>query len=998
MEPTDHNRAACAQKHADRHPDGSPNSSLDSDFDAARPKTEIAQRKMRANLRANLFGAPSDPVRLGRFVILERLGQGGMGVVYSAYDPNLDRRVAVKLLRRGMGQRSAQAVERLRREAQALAQLSHPNVVPVHDVGVIDEQVFIVMEFVVGVSLADWAKRDQPSWRDILAAYRQAGLGLAAAHDVGLVHRDFKPENVQRGEDGRIRVLDFGLARSHDAADDVDQTAENHAPLTELSSEPSAATYGGIEAMIDTASIPDAPVDKPSPSARTDTDDSYNKLLYTPLTATGTLLGTPAYMSPEQYKRLVAGPASDQFSFCVSLYEGLYGQRPFSGDNLLDLRDNVLGGAIRPPPPSSRAPRFIYAILRRGMSVAPGDRFASMNEMLDQLARDPARTRRRWLIGLLIVLLLATTGYSLARSKRAVDVCQGAAEELANTWNLAHRNAIEDAFSSTSMPYAEPAWQRVASGLERYANKWITMHESACRAHQRGEQSGRLLDRRMACLAERRMALTGTISVLSEIDATSLKNAVDVVHELPTIVDCADVEALSADVSLPDRSIEPLVRDIRTRMSRAVALEHAARYSTAADLIDTLIAETIPTDYRPLLAELSLLKGRLDIAMGNAEQAVAPLRRAATLGLATNMNRVGLEALSRYVYAQGTSSASEEDGLGALFIAEALIEKMSNATFVHALLLNNAGVVYMARGERERAAAYYERALEVKNATTTDTPIELTAILHNLALVTPDPQRRAALMNSAGSELERELGAVHPKTLESRLIQSYSTFDLQRAQQLLQRTCDSYRQFHPERTSALASCVYYLGFVQMEMGNLTAARSSFAEAAERFPKQPATWLPDLARGYSLMLAGQCTSATVALDAALARLQTASDRWWNNKRSAEAAYAKGMCLVTSGRIASAIEALERANRTFMAVASFSRNADTGLRLARTRISLATALWPETAAFTPAPLTSDTRSRARSLVAHAETWYRRAGSGYQQQLDEIARWRQQRNIGR
>lgn len=158
---------------------------LDERFDAIRQDTDItdiSRKQMRASLREKLFGAPADPVRLGRFVIIERLGQGGMGVVYSAYDPDLDRRVAIKLLRRGMGSVGQHATERLRREAQALARLAHPNVVAVHEVGIVDAQVFVVMEFVVGRTLRDWARDDGRPWRDILDAYRQAGEGLAAAH------------------------------------------------------------------------------------------------------------------------------------------------------------------------------------------------------------------------------------------------------------------------------------------------------------------------------------------------------------------------------------------------------------------------------------------------------------------------------------------------------------------------------------------------------------------------------------------------------------------------------------------------------------------------------------------------------------------------------------------------------------------------------------------------------------------------------------------------
>ncbi|MBL4686819.1 MAG: serine/threonine protein kinase, partial [Nannocystaceae bacterium] len=241
--------------------------------------------------------------RLGRFRVLERLGKGGMGVVYSAYDPQLDRKIAVKLLRPdvqdGMGSEAATA--RLLREAQAMAKISDPNVIVVHEVGVLKGRVFLAMEFVDGGTLGSWmAKR--PSWREVLEVFLKAGSGLVAAHRGGLVHRDFKPENVLMGTDGRVRVVDFGLARSL-----FDEEVEEH-NTRPIGEEPEL--------------------------------DSFN----TPLTRTGAIMGTPAYMSPEQHLGRPATARADQFSFCVAMWEALFGSRPFRGTSLAELTGNVLGG------------------------------------------------------------------------------------------------------------------------------------------------------------------------------------------------------------------------------------------------------------------------------------------------------------------------------------------------------------------------------------------------------------------------------------------------------------------------------------------------------------------------------------------------------------------------------------------------------------------------------------------------------------------------------
>src|SRR5262245_37690244 len=210
-----------------------------------------------------------------------------MGVVYAAYDPELDRRVALKLLHAGG---SVEARKRLLREAQAMARLAHPNVIAVHDVGTWGDEVFVAMEFVEGPTLAERVRDEEPGWREVLDLYLQAGEGLAAAHVAGIVHRDFKPQNALVGRDGRVRVLDFGLARGTGAL-----------PPREAEEGPDSGAAPG--------------------------------LLVTPLTRSGSRMGTPAYMSPEQFEGLPADELSDQFSFCVALYEALYGERPFGGGN-----------------------------------------------------------------------------------------------------------------------------------------------------------------------------------------------------------------------------------------------------------------------------------------------------------------------------------------------------------------------------------------------------------------------------------------------------------------------------------------------------------------------------------------------------------------------------------------------------------------------------------------------------------------------------------------
>jgi hypothetical protein len=228
--------------------------------------------------------------------------------------------------------------DRLVREARSMAQVNHPHVVAVYDVGVADGTTYIAMELVSGTSLRFWQQQPH-TVAEIVEAYIAAGRGLAAAHAAGIVHRDFKPDNCLVGSDGRIRVTDFGLAAARP------------------SESPRPADLG--------------------------------------LTASGSVLGTPAYMAPEQFTGGNVDPRTDQFNFCVALYEALYGSRPFKGKTFDELGDHVCAGKVRPPPAGSRVSGALRALVLRGLRVRPGDRFPTMDHLLAQLGRDRARPWRR---------------------------------------------------------------------------------------------------------------------------------------------------------------------------------------------------------------------------------------------------------------------------------------------------------------------------------------------------------------------------------------------------------------------------------------------------------------------------------------------------------------------------------------------------------------------------------------------------------------------------
>jgi Tol biopolymer transport system component/tRNA A-37 threonylcarbamoyl transferase component Bud32 len=310
---------------------------------------------------------------LGRYIVLDKLGGGGMGVVYAAYDPELDRKVAVKLLRAETTEhrKDLNSRERLLREAQAMARLSHPNVIPVYDVGTLGEQVFIAMELIDGRTLSHWLKEKQRGAREVLDVLIHAGKGLAAAHAAGLIHRDFKPDNVLIGRDGQVKVLDFGIARA------VEDLASGAPTLPQK-----------LEAL----------------------GPSTPRVLEAQLTKTGMFLGTPAYMAPEQLLGKATDARTDQFSFCVALYEALYGERPFDASNAEALTEQVIKGEVRPPSKSSHVPGWVRQTLLRGLRPNPNERFPSMNALLRELGKDPRVARRRAVAIVAVLLGVAVVG------------------------------------------------------------------------------------------------------------------------------------------------------------------------------------------------------------------------------------------------------------------------------------------------------------------------------------------------------------------------------------------------------------------------------------------------------------------------------------------------------------------------------------------------------------------------------------------------------------
>lgn len=466
-------------------------------------RVESIKRAISAPVRVyeELFGRTTNPRHRKRYSVLGKLGEGGMGVVVRAYDSELDRQVALKVLHSELGDRYTQ---RLRREAQAMAKLSHPNVVQVYEVGEIEGRTFVALELVKGQTLDKWTRqRPGPSWRECVSVFLQLGAGLAAAHERGLVHRDFKPANAILDEKGRARVLDFGLARRFEGID-----------------EPSSVKTCKIE-------------------AGTSELDAM-------LTRSGTVLGTPAYMPPEQMDGHEADARSDQFSFCVSLYEAVYGERPFAGRTLEALMVSIAGGAVRPGPKGNKVPGPLRAVLLRGLAVDPAQRWPSMEALLGELRKLVApRTRRGLVLGLTVGLLGMGAALGVPHYLEMQARCSGAGVQLDGVWDEERRQEVEYVILSTELSYAADTWERIELRLDEYAEAWMRKHTEVCEATRvHGEQTEEAMELRMRCLHERKIALDAAVTVLADADATVVEKAVQLVEALPSMDRCDDIEQL----------------------------------------------------------------------------------------------------------------------------------------------------------------------------------------------------------------------------------------------------------------------------------------------------------------------------------------------------------------------------------------------------------------------------------------------------------------------
>ena len=760
-----------------------------------------------------------DPVlapgtQLGRYVIEHELGTGGMGVVYAAYDPELDRTIAIKLLRAAGDPRLQ---DWLRREALAMAQLAHPNVVAVHDVGAFEGRMFLAMEHVPGETLTRWLATPRAP-RDILAVCCAAGRGLAAAHAGGVIHRDFKPDNVLIGDDGRVRVCDFGLARTLDVDDPV-----------------AARARGDAHAQ----------------------------------SAASVIVGTPAYMAPEQLAGQRATAASDQFSYGVTVYEALVGARPFSGDSIDALADDIRGGLTT----RQALPPALKRCLTRMLDADPDARWPVMTDAVDALervARQPARRRRAIIasagVAAIAIGAIAFSGPSAAEAERA-----STAQRAAALWSPTRAALMQARFAATGSPLAAERYQAASQHLARYVGAWTQQRDDAWAAtHARNEQTPEQLALRLACFDRLAQTADGLVELLRASPARDVEDAPQSVDRLEPVATCGNVDRLAARSFAPS-TIPGMLAE--RQLWSLEATQIAGRFDEALQRARALVDAAGRLDEPGVLARARFNLGWAQNRTGHLVEAEATLhaaiQEAATardhylvaeswlLLLDVSARQLGhldvADELQRAATAAVAQAGNDPRQRADLAKVRGLLARVRNdltatlAAFTEARDRRvaargpddaavagdecNLASILMELDRNAEATARFERAIAIIHATYGEHHPTLAQAEHGLASIAaaaedwPTAERHAR--NAVALNLAMR-GPNHPDTARNRtnlarILRLSNKFDDARAELALARAI--YRRILPETDPNVIS-------IDVQLAQIASAEGKFHEAAE----------------------------------------------------------------------------------------------------------------------------------------------------------------------
>ncbi len=727
---------------------------------------------------------------LGRYLILRTLGVGGMGMVFLADDPELDRKVAVKLLRSEERSSPRNGQLRILAEAQAIAKLSHPNVVAVYDVGSFDTGVFLAMEYVEGPSLRRWleAERTPDAILDVILA---TGRGLAAAHEAGLVHRDIKPENILVANDGRVRLVDFGLAEltsTRALASDVSRSSRRRSSDSE-----------------------------PGPHE---------------------LVGTPRYMAPELFSGEEATPLSDQFALCATLFEALYRRPPYpSLDGHRWKRD--FGEPPAAPSERTSVPPGLRPLLERGLSVDPSTRYRNLDEFLARLTTIRQRRKRRLTLATTAAVMGAgiVIGFTPARLVEQ-GPCASAAETMTPVWTEDARRTTLAAFEATGLPYATRAAAEVEPTLDQFVDSWTEQRMEVCRATVvDGTQSGAMMDLRVACLERRRTHLVALLDAFARADEAVVLHAGEAARSLPSVSECADPRVLAQIPPIPtDAMHRARVQDSRRGLAELSAARRSGRLHHAASLAQDLRPTIAQLDYTPVLAELDLEVGRVHAALGRHASAEQHLRQALVAAARGRYERVRGEAWLALARELGVGQKRFEAALEATRAAEASLSTHRDQPDTEPRLVLVRADLAQARDNRTTARALYQSLLDRP-----DVDIERHDLLTRVGTVAHSRTRAIVVLREALALRRSVLGPTHPDTADTLLALARNLADAREFDEAIALTAEARHireQLFASNTVAVAQTYSARAYIEARRGRTDEAARHFERASEMIREDP----------------------------------------------------------------------------------------------------------------------------------------------------------------
>lgn len=844
-----------------------------------------------SDLEADRDLAPSVLPRgflIGRYVVLEQIGLGGMGAIYAAYDPELDRRVALKVLRRGTvrHQSSSAAAARLLGEARALARLQHKNVLRVYDVGSDRGEVFVTTELLVGRDVAAWVRQEPRTWEEVVKVFIEVGQGLAAAHAEGLVHCDVKPANMMVCDDGRVLLVDFGIA---------------------------AEVFGGEGQVVDAETL--------------DLDPVVFSSARRPGGSAVAGAGTPGYMAPEQARGEEVGPAADIYAYCLSLSRVLFGRAP------QEFSASATPGASVSPPARGAAsalsgaiPRNVARQLRRVLAAGTreeiGERPASIEEVLVSLRR-VLRLRKRRLIGagsIALLLLLA------ALFARVFGVAEGSCFDGDRRFGTVFSNERQQALAErfAAQPGGNELFAIARAAIEGYGRAWADQGEAWCRESRRGASSEVLLDLRSACLDQRLRELDASLSLATERTDLASSRLTEMFTGLISLDVCADTQALRAPVEpVLDAAQVPQLAQLRERQAQLRAFWTAGVMRDGLAAASALLPEVRALGHAPLEAEVLYQQGLFEDGLV-ADGAESTLREAALTAGACRHDRTTAEALVRLVRVLGLRGERFAEAERLAGLARVALGNLGRPLLLSAELADFEGLIARQRGDYAAALVHHQAALEAREQELPSGHPTLAASHLRLGILLDDQGREPEARNHYEKALRIQLAAFgesHPAIAET-----YSRLGtLEREAGRL----DSARKYHEkalalrrrvlgEGRAPVAESRTYLGELAALRGELDLARSEFAAARQILERE-------LGPGHSrlgVVWATQASSFThaglddEAVEAYLKALALFEDAFGpEHPQVGVLTFNLGSVYLRKGEATRALEAYERASRLF-----------------------------------------------------------------------------------